>query len=79
MVKTRIMYLGPLAAISHTGPSGITRNFFRNQWTDDDYSEDDLKHYTKPGMGFKVERTVVKKTEVIPKMQTKEQEIVYES
>lgn len=78
MVKTRIMYLGPLAALAHRGPSGITRNFFRNQWTDDDYSEDDLKHYSTSG-GFKVERTVVKKTEVVPKIQTKEKEIVYES
>ena len=79
MVKTRIMYLGPLAALTHRGPSGISRNFLRNVWTDDDYSEEDLKHYTNPGMAFKVERTVVKRKEVVPQMQTKEEEIVYES
>lgn len=73
------MYLGPLAALTHKGPSGITRNFFRNQWTNDDYSEDDLGFYSKPGKGFKVERTVVKRKKVVPQVQEEEEELVFES
>lgn len=78
-MKTRIMYLGPLAAISHTGPSGITRAFLRNTWTDDDYSEEDLKFYTKPGKAFKVERVVFKRTKVVPQVTEQEEEIIFES
>lgn len=74
MVKTRIMYLGPLAALTHRGPEGIPRNFFRNQWTEDDYSEKDLQHYASSG-GFKVERTVIKRVKVVP-IQEEEEEIV---
>lgn len=72
------MYLGPLAAIGHRGPSGITRNFLRNNWYDDDYSEEDLKHYSTSG-GFKVERTVVKRKKVVPQVQEEEEESIYES
>lgn len=74
MVKTDVMYLGPLNALSHTGPSGITRNFFRNKWISDDFSEDDLKHYDTSS-GFKVKPVSFIKRNVVPVIEEKIEEI----
>jgi len=70
------MYLGPLASISHTGPSGISRYFYRNKWMKYDMSEEDIKHYDESG-GFKVKRVVIKKKVIKPKVEEQEEEIVY--
>lgn len=65
MVETEITYLGPLVAISHTGPSGTTRNFFRHKPLKADYSEEDLKHYSTSA-GFKVKPVSFRKKKVVP-------------
>lgn len=75
LVKTKVTYLGPLAAIAHTAPSGITRNFLRNIPFEDDYSQEDLLKYAEAG-GFQVDRVVIKFRKVVPVTEEVEAEMI---
>lgn len=76
MVKTKVTYLGPLAALSHTGPSGVTRTFLRDIPSEDDYSLEDLKFYDKPGKAFKVDKVIVPFRKVVPVTTEVDEEII---
>jgi len=60
MVKTEVMYLGPLVSITHAGPMEIKRVFFRNKWSEYEMDIEDIIHYANSN-GFKVKPVKVQK------------------
>ena len=75
MVKTKVTYLGPLAALSHEGPEGITRNFLKDIPLDDDFSVKDLLHYDSSG-GFRVAPVAVTFRKTVPVTKEVDEEII---
>jgi len=65
MVKTKVMYLGPLGSITHSGPLEVPRTFFRDKWSEYDMEIDDILHYVNSG-GFKVQPVSVEKKKIHP-------------